>query len=266
MEVGEMVAKAIAQDKKDDCWFCEEPPKGDLKNKEKADPEDSNSPESVPENKEGNDSSLLGKALIASGKRLPQWKIKNTLKPKNKPSLVVPGAHHCIPGEASMAKAEALHKFMREGDHYDSDIGYDVNSAENGVWLPGNYAVREDNDEFNNKTWTKQTPKFRQDYVKLAMQKASGKMFHDAHRTYNGKVKTCLLEIANKLSKPKKGKCPICGKDEKKKRPPYGLVGRLHGVSGDHRQMLVAPTKKTVGSGYYTSSKGRDVVLASRGK
>jgi len=43
-----------------------------------------------------------------------------------------------------------------------------------------------------------------------------------------------------------KGKCPICNKDEKKKRPPYGLVGRLHGVSGDHRTMLVAPTKKTV--------------------
>ena len=265
MEVGEIVAKAIAQDKEDDCWFCEELPKGDLKNKEKADPEDSNSVDNVPENKEDNNSSLLGSALIKSGKDRPKWKIKNLLKPK-KLSLVVPAAHHCIPGEASMAKATTLHKFMRGGTHYDSDIGYDVNDAQNGVWLPGNYAVREENDEFNNKTWTKQTPKFQRDYVKLAMNKASGKMFHDAHRKYNGLVKTCLEGIANKLSKPKKGKCPICKKDEKKKRPPYGLVGRLHGVSGDHRQMLVAPTKKTVGNGYFTSSKGRDVVLGKPGK
>jgi len=79
-------------------------------------------------------------------------------------------------------------------------------------------------------------------------------------------VKTCLLGIANKLVKRKKGKCPICGEPEKKTRPPFGLVGRLHGVSKDHGSMLEAPTKATVNSGYYTSSKGRDVVLAKPGK
>jgi hypothetical protein len=107
----------------------------------------------------------------------------------------------------------------------------DINDARNGVWLPGNYAVREGNPEFNNKTWSLHTPKFQRDYVKVAMDRASGKMFHDAHRTYNGKVKTTLLSIANKLSKPKKGKCPICAAEARKTRPPYGLVGRLHGVS-----------------------------------
>lgn len=261
---------AVAQDAKADCWFCSEPPKAEKKKTDlKANPDTSasDSPTNVPENKEGNDSSTLGTNLIGAGQKLPKWKIKNLLNPR-KMSAVVPAAHHCIPGEASMAKATALHDFMREGGPYDyeSDIGYDINDARNGVWLPGNYAVREGNPDFGSKTWTAQTPKFQRDYVRLAMRNAGGKMFHDAHSKYNGKVKTTLLSIANKLSKPKKGKCPICGKAEKKKRPPYGLVQRLHGVSDGHRVMLQAPTKRTVSGGYYTSSKGRDVVMAKPGK
>jgi A nuclease family of the HNH/ENDO VII superfamily with conserved AHH len=270
MEIGELVAvAAVAQDSKEDCWFCTEEPVTKKKNDLKADPDTSaaETATSVPENKEDNDSSTLGSNLIAAKQKEPQWRIKNLLKP-GKMSTVVPAAHHCIPGEASMAKATPLHGFMREGGDadYESDIGYDINAAENGVWLPGNYAVREGNPDFDSKTWTLQTAKFQKDYVKLAMNRAGGKLFHDAHRTYNGKVKTTLLSIANKLTKRKKGKCPICKQDEKKNRPPYGLVGRLHGVSNAHRTMVVSPSKKTVAAGYYTSSKGRDVVLAKPGK
>jgi len=270
MQIGEAIAvAAVKQDPKEDCWFCKEEPKSEKKKTDlKANPDTSAAevPDAVPENKEDNNSSTLGSNLIGAGQKEPKWKVKNLLKP-GKTSAVVPAAHHCIPGEASMAKATTLHDFMREGGphDYESDIGYDINDAKNGVWLPGNYAVREGNPDFNSKTWTLQTPKFQMDYVKLAMDKASGKMFHDAHRTYNGKVKGTLVSIANKLKKPKKGKCPICEKPEQKKRPPYGLVNRLHGVSGSHRTMLEAPSKKAVLGGYYTSSKGRDVFLKKNG-
>lgn len=66
-------------------------------------------------------------------------------------------AHHLIPAQASLKKAETLHDWLvyknepeplggkggkstAEGIVW-ADVGYDVNGSENGVWLPGNYAV-----------------------------------------------------------------------------------------------------------------------------
>jgi len=66
-------------------------------------------------------------------------------------------AHHLIPAQASLKKAETLHDWLvykhepeplggkggkktAEGLVW-ADVGYDVNGSENGVWLPGNYAV-----------------------------------------------------------------------------------------------------------------------------
>jgi hypothetical protein len=63
-------------------------------------------------------------------------------------------AHHLIPAQESLKRATGLHPFMvkkndseavaggsiSDGYVY-SDLGYDVNGSENGIWLPGNYAV-----------------------------------------------------------------------------------------------------------------------------
>lgn len=63
-------------------------------------------------------------------------------------------AHHLIPAQASLREAPGLLKYMiskhvaqplkkkgsRKGRLW-SDIGYDVNGAQNGVWLPGSYGV-----------------------------------------------------------------------------------------------------------------------------
>jgi hypothetical protein len=266
MEIGEAIAvEAVAQDPKEDCWYCKQPGGENPVNDEAADPDTSDAelPDLVPENAEGNDSSKLGKSLIKHGKDEPKWEIDNPLKPGTS-TKIVPAAHHCIPGEASLAQASALHDFMRKDGPNDfaSDIGYNVNHANNGVWLPGNYAVRADNPEFNLKTWSAHAPSFQKTYVKRAMAEASGKMFHDAHRKYNGKVLGTLNSIAAKLTKPDKKKCPICKAElnKGKARPPFGLVGRLDFVSGKHRTMLLSPTPTTVEAGYFTSSKGRDVV------
>lgn len=264
MEIGESIAtRAVETHDNEDCWYCKETSKmKDPKNDETADPDtsDTETPDGIiPENLETNSSSKLGSALGDA----PNWSIDNPLKPGHS-TKIVPAAHHCIPGEASLAKASTLHVFMRKGGQYnlESDIGYNVNSRENGVWLPGNYAVREDNDEFDRKTWTLHAPAFQKAYVRSAMQTASGKMFHDAHRKYNGKVLGTLNGIASKLCKPDKKKCPICNQPLHKgmTRPPFGLVKRLDFVSNEHRKMLLSPTKETVEAGYFTSSKGRDVV------
>ena len=65
-------------------------------------------------------------------------------------------AHHLIPAQAALKKATSLHVWMvykhepeplggsggssAKGQVW-ADVGYDVNGVENGVWLPGNYAV-----------------------------------------------------------------------------------------------------------------------------
>jgi hypothetical protein len=67
-------------------------------------------------------------------------------------------AHHLIPAQESLKRAEGLHQFMIKkgasetvavgkgtttlpGGIVYSDVGYCVNGSENGVFLPGNYAV-----------------------------------------------------------------------------------------------------------------------------
>jgi len=65
-------------------------------------------------------------------------------------------AHHLIPAQASLKKAKQLHDWMVYKNNPQpiggsggepakgivwADVGYDVNGVENGVWLPGNYAV-----------------------------------------------------------------------------------------------------------------------------
>jgi hypothetical protein len=260
VEIGEQIAVDVTVPSADDasCWYCQEPAGEDKTNKETAAPNTtaSEQPDNVPENDERNLSAALGTALGNA----PVWIIANPSK-QGAQTTVVPAAHHLIPGEASLAKATALHKFMRKGGEMSlsSDIGYDVNDARNGVWLPGNYAVRAGNTEFGGQTWTSQKASFQLEYVRKAMLAAAGRLFHDAHRKYNDLVKQTLISIAGKIQKKEKDKCPICGKEAKDTRPPFGLVLRLHGVSGRHRSMVVSPTKKTVSAGYYTSTKAKEV-------
>lgn len=62
-------------------------------------------------------------------------------------------AHHCIPAQESLKESPLLAWMVKKDDPEElkddkfedglvwADVGYDVNGSENGVWLPGNYAV-----------------------------------------------------------------------------------------------------------------------------
>jgi hypothetical protein len=253
-DIGEQIAVDAAAEGSDDCWYCKEEPKDNRKTNVTPNPVDDS------ENDLENNSSTLGENL---GKR-PKWKIQAP-HDTSKRCGVVPGAHHCIPGNASLLKATALLKFMQEEKGViESDIGYDVNAAENGVWLPGSYGVNPQSQVFQTK-WRNYATKHKNAYAIAAMESADAQ-FHDAHPRYSGKVLQTLKSIANKLQKEPKDKCPVCGKKKDKKRPPYGLVGRLHYVSGQHRGMLLNPKRKKrfVMAGYFTSSRVH-LLFARRG-
>jgi hypothetical protein len=246
---------AFEGDADEPCWYCSEPLTGDAVNKETADPDatDDEDEDAVPENDSDNNAGILGGNLGDE----PEWTIKALHSTVDNPSPVVPAAHHCIPGEASLAKVKTLHKFMRKGGPLKlaSDIGYDVNDAANGVWLPGNYAVRPGKFGWRKK-WSGFDRKFKDEYASRAVD-AARSQFHDAHVSYNTKVRKALEALVDKLGKPK-DKCPVCKKELTATRPPYGLVGRLNCISSQHRGMLSpisARTKRYVAAGYYTSSR-----------
>ncbi len=233
------------------CWYCEQEPEGGEANDEQADPSNVDG-EDNPENAENNDASKLGTNL--GGK--PSWSV--TCPDTGKSTEVIPGAHHCIPGNASMAKATALHDFMRKGGPHSfvSDIGYDINGAANGVWLPGNYGVRPGKSHYTKK-WGSFSADFKNQYAKRAMEAAGGQ-FHDAHSKYSNHVLKTLEAIADKLAAP--GDCPICDKPRSATRPPYGLVARINHVSLAYKERLVGtPDPAAIDQGYYTSSRVKKI-------
>ncbi len=245
------------------CWFCEEKPAEKLQNKENEDPPSPEGMKASLENGEHNDASALG---VSIGSR-PVWKISHKVSPEDPieqgvETEVTPAAHHLLPGNASVKKATLLHKYMLwQGKNplgFKGPIGYDINGAANGVWLPGNYAVRKDTDF--GKNWSEFAELFKSGYAKAAMKSCGNMQLHDAHPAYNAKVLNTLLNVAKKLDAKwvDRSKCPVCGKDLKDQaEPPYGLVGRLNALSSEHRKVLVftAHNHKAIASGYYTSSR-----------
>lgn len=257
MEIGESIAVLVTTPEgKEKCWACEADPPPARHN----DLDESPSSVGEPENQLTNDSSKLGLKL---GHR-PEWKINvpdvGDSGPIVRECLVVPAAHHLIPGNASLNEVPSILDLIDASrGKVDSDIGYDVNAAQNGVWLPANYGVRLES-SFG-KRWRAYS--FKDDYAKAAMKRA-GAQFHDSHPEYSGNVKTTLRKIADKINLHKPEKCGICGKTiSDKSRPPYGLVGRLNAVSRQHRRFLSGPVRKwPVGDAGYRTS-GRSLLMVN---
>lgn len=242
MQIGESIGLLVMTTDKENCWFCKEEPKDPNL---RTDLDETPSSVGKTENDLGNDSSKLGSAL---GHK-PSWTIK--VAETGESASVVPAAHHLIPGGGSLNKVPALTAFLKKGAKIRADVGYDVNCRENGIWLPGSYGV---NVNTGGQKWSNYGP--QNDYAVAAMKRA-GAQFHDAHPTYNERLKTTLRAIANRMVVNHPVTCPGCGeKVSDKARPPYGIVGRLAAVSRRHRAFLDGPVRNwPLASGYYTSKR-----------
>jgi hypothetical protein len=155
--------------------------------------------------------------------------------------------HHLIPGNASLKRSavvpylgddDVIAKFgsgskIKKGD----TVGYDVNSADNGVWLPSPYAL-----SMKGK-WPKGAGS-KTAYVVAAIDSTGGRsQFHMCHSNYSTSVRDILEEIGSKL----KGitQAVICKeakpKEADKFSAPLGLKGRLNSVSSQLRTVLSGP-------------------------
>lgn len=263
---------ATKSDKGKPCWYCKgKRPDPSIKNKEDEKPPspESSAEDGVLENDEKNDASDLGNAIGSK----PTWLIAHKLDPEDpipegKTSTIVPAAHHLLPGNAAMKRATTLHKYMvwnKDNElGFIGPIGYNINCKQNGIWLPGNYAVRAGT-KFG-KNWGEYGDDFKNAYARAAMKKRNLQL-HDAHPRYNQNVLDTLLDLGGKLDE-KRGnagpkECPVCGEEltTNTKRPPYGLIGRLNLLSREHAKPLRDPeaNTKAVRAGYFTSSRAERI-------
>lgn len=201
-------------------------------------------------------------------------------------------AHHLIPAQASLKKAKQLHEWMvykhnpqptggsgggpAKGIVW-ADVGYDVNGVENGVWLPGNYAVGGNGTgewtgapsayPDNEQSSARPAPPHKSDPASRSLsglrhtfndnnRKAQYVMaatwlynaqFHDSHGDYSIFVTEILDKIASLYSEKKsqmQTDCPKCkerfDKIKNEGEPThFGLAHRLNGVSSRLKVYLV---------------------------
>jgi hypothetical protein len=178
-------------------------------------------------------------------------------------------AHHLIPGEAALAPSK-LKNYMTKDKSVTADsgkgpvkrkirkhIGYNVNGAHNGVWLPGNYAIRKSSSP-TNETWStlfETNADWCMNYV-AAVAKVGKGQFHDAHTMYSSDVKKLLDAIEGILSTHV---CDTC--DDPKINPPFAIKKRLYALSAYFKGQLTGPPGAWKRP-WFTSDKWRDLAFA----
>lgn len=183
-------------------------------------------------------------------------------------------AHHLIPGKASLAPSD-VYNYMEAGKKVSSSpeqggftwtiqkhIGYNVNGSHNGIWLPGNYAIRRRHSPVRRVSWSGLEAAGMGDwcisYI-AALSKKTNRQFHDSHTLYNTKVLKQLNKIATALLNHQIG-CKECqDKNGKEILPPYSLKNRLYAISQCLHQM-VSGNLRSWSKSYLTSDRLRRIL------
>jgi hypothetical protein len=183
----------------------------------------------------------------------------------------VVAAHHCIPGEASLAPSDLkdLMTKTKEGTVFvggkqrtiKNHVGYNVNGAHNGVWLPGNYAIRAANKPLE-KLWSKLESKANwcMNYVAAVSARAGGQ-FHDSHEEYSEAVKKLLNKIHEVVTLHE---CHLC-EEKTEVPPPYPVKLRLYALSEYFRSQLNGSPRKWR-QPWFSSDRWRGVVFGGNRK
>lgn len=170
-------------------------------------------------------------------------------------------AHHLIPAQASLKVSPLVQWLIKKGKPdvfrgctkngiVEHSVGYDVNGTQNGIWLPGPYAMKgkwkfypafpdEENEnpgggdeDFENDD-VEEHPSTQFDYAVQSM-RLSETQFHDAHPDYSRCVELALLAVNDKMDKSAQpGMCDKCGGklNEEPYPTPYRLIDKLSAIS-----------------------------------
>lgn len=202
----------------------------------------------------------------------PFVKGKEPVTVNGKSYVVRCAAHHCIPAQESLKDSPLLEFMCKKGASEElkdksfsggkiwSAVGYDINGIQNGVFLPGNYAVsgawsapaNSDDDEnledgsdgsggeLTGRLYEISESNRKWQYVRQAIDLCPGQ-FHDRHVDYSQFVQSILAKIhenyknlhASMIVNEKCGKCKDkkSAIEEKGLPTPFKLVDRLNFVS-----------------------------------
>lgn len=157
-------------------------------------------------------------------------------------------AHHLIPGEAALApsnlkpfmtKDQSVEVLTRDGNKTKKIakyIGYNVNGAHNGVWLPGNYYIRAGQSPKPGMSWSAlEGHPWCLHYV-AAVSKVADGQFHDTHTKYSAAVEELLNKIADVLTLHECDKCKPA-----EINPPFMIKQRLYRLSAYFKGQLTGP-------------------------
>lgn len=173
--------------------------------------------------------------------------------------------HHLIPGNESL-KGSKIVPYMgdnsviagyRKGQETKlkkgETINYDVNHANNGVWLPSPYALSNSNNwpalpgiqaikQRKGTTLADQTEGFKRAYSAAAIEASGGRQFHMRHVDYSNHVRKILDAMADKL-KILARKCPKAkdSEEDRKHNAPAALRNRLDALSARLDALLTGP-------------------------
>lgn len=154
-------------------------------------------------------------------------------------------------------------KYLHVDGKAKGNIGYDVNNHENGIWLPGNYALRGKN---GLPAWGSQAVKYIEDggnpreyaFAAIRIGKAQ---FHDTHEIYSDFVLDVLDLLAAKMDQVQDIWCSEAGHkpDKPEERQMKMLVFRLNTVSRRMKRLLYNPGKHWK-SNIYTSRYSKQFI------
>jgi len=253
-----------------------------------------------------NDGGKLGKSLEKDNQKKPESKITLQFAPDemltwkkgdkalkvrtysdndSKEYEVQYAPHHLIPGNESLSRSDIVsylgdekviknfakggqESFIKDGQ----SIGYDVNCAENGVWLPSPYALSMKNEwpsddgkkrilKMKGKEYVNVAASFQKAYVAAAIEESGNRQFHMRHKDYSEQVKDVLDGIALKLDNMADGDCKVASDSEENDLldAPRGLTARLNVLSAQLKALLIGPVWH---EGYYGDDKLMSEYLA----
>jgi hypothetical protein len=192
-----------------------------------------------------NNGGKLGDSM--GGKANTQISVKYPGESSPTPQPLQWAPHHLIPGNASLKNSavvpylgakSVIGAFGSSSKIKDKQtVGYNVNDAANGVWLPSPYALSMKGN------WPKTQDK-KNAYVEAAIDSTGGKcQFHMCHTQYSNAVRDVLEELGSKLKLlTASGKCDKANSSTSDKfDAPMGLKPRLNKISAQMRRITSGP-------------------------
>lgn len=191
--------------------------------------------------------------------------------------------HHLIPGNESLQGHPLLAWMAGDGKlgpyaarapasrlKPGQSIGYDINAAANGAWLPGPYAVVDAGGWTPKALHASGVADFKRAYAFAAMDVA-GRHFHFRHTAYSDFVREVLTKIEARAD-AESARCPEAkgGAGDGKFLAPQGLAARLDAVSRRLRPYVVGMwnarvyTDNDAGPPYLAEVRARRLGLVPR--